>query len=150
MVLAAAFVAVFPAVPAQAGSGFTTLQATLSSDADPDGSGSALLEIDTKTSFGTICHEIEVQNVTRPVTGGIITVGKTGDLVGRLIIQDRGGDLAGCTAQAGIKTRDLNRIQRDPGSHFLHLYNEEYPCDVTGPDRACPPGALIGQLQGVS
>jgi hypothetical protein len=149
-VLAAALVVAVFALPALAGKGFTTIQATLSGDADPDGSGSALLKVDTKTSFRTICHEIQVENVSRPITGGIVSVGESGELVGRLIIQDRGGTLEGCTAQAGIKNRDLMRIQKDPAGHFLHLYNDEHPCDVSGPDRACPPGALIGQLQGVS
>lgn len=41
---------------------------------------------------------------------------------------------------------------KDPGSHFLHLYNDEHPCDVFGVARetGCPPGAVIGRLEGVS
>lgn len=134
MLAAALVVAVF-ALPALAGKGF---QATLSGDADPDGSGSALLQIDTKTSFGTVCHETQVENVSRPITGGIVSVGESGELVGRLIIQDRGGTLEGCTAQAGIKNRDLMRIQKDPAGRFLHLYNDGIPATSaarTGPAR---------------
>lgn len=136
-------------VPAVAGQPFTTFQTTLVGDGDPDGSGSAVLEIDTKTTFGTICHRIEVANVARPITGGAITVTESGELVGRLIIAgDQGGTLEGCTAQLGIRNRDLKRIQRDPASHFLHLYNAEHPCDVQA-TRRCPQGAVVGQLEGV-
>ena len=129
---------------------FTTFRATLSPEGDPDGSGSAVLEIDTKTDFGTICYQIQVENVARPITGGAITVGESGETVGRLVIQDRGWDLEGCTAHLGIKNRDLKRIQKDPGSHFLHLYNDEHPCEAIGPSTPCPPGAVIVQLEGVS
>jgi hypothetical protein len=151
LVIAALVFAAF-ALPAAASPGFTTVQATLVGDGDPDGSGSALLEIDTKTAFGagTICHEIHVDNVATPITGGVITVGESGEIVGRLFVTDSGQDLQGCSGQGGIKTRDLMRIQKNPEGHFLHLYNAEHPCDITAPERTCPPGALIGQLVGVS
>ncbi len=145
LVIAALVCAAF-AAPALAKAGYASLQATLSGDGDPDGSGFARLTIDTKTSFGTICHDIDVADVSLPVTGGAITIGTSGEIVGRLIIQDRGSVLKGCTAQLGIKSRDLKRIQTDPGSHFVHLYNDEHPCDVSGPDRVCPPGAVVGRL----
>jgi hypothetical protein len=145
-----ALVAAALAVPAVAGTQFTTLRSTLVGDGDADGSGSALLQIDTKTTFATICHQIQLENVSRPITGGAITVGESGEIVGRLIIfNDQGGTLEGCTGQLGIKNRDLKRIQMDPGSHFLHLYNAEHPCDIFGAGRVCPQGAVIGQLEGV-
>jgi hypothetical protein len=51
----------------------------------PDGSGSALIELDTKTTFGTICPlRIEVANVARPITGPTITAGESGEIVGRI------------------------------------------------------------------
>ena len=146
--LIAAFVAVSFTVPAAAAQS-TFVQATLVGDGDPDGSGSAVLEFGRDKNLAFICHQIQVENVSRPITGGAITVGETGGIVGRLIIvQDPGGDLEGCTGQLGIKDRDLRRILKDPDSHFLHLYNNEHPCDVTG--LVCPPGAVIGQLEAVS
>jgi hypothetical protein len=139
------------AVALAAGTQFTTLQATLVPEGDPDGSGAAVITIDFKDS-GTICPvRIEVENVARPITGAAITVGESSEFVGRIFIQDRGGVIEDglCTSQGGIKTRDLKRIQKDPGAHFLHLYNAEHPCDIfsSGP---CPPGAVTGQLEGVS
>jgi hypothetical protein len=144
--LVVALVVVAFAVPAVASAPPTTLRATLVGDGDPDGSGSALLQIDKDKNTGVICHQIHVDNVTTPITGGAITVGESGEIVARLIITDPGQDLEGCTGQLGIKNRELNRIIKDPGSHFLHLYNAEFPCDIFGPDRVCPPGAVQGQL----
>ena len=154
--LIAALVAVSFAVPADAVSADaaaqpTFLQATLVGDGDPDGSGTAVLEFGRDGNFAFICHQIQVENVSRPLTGGAITVGETGEIVGRLfIVVDTGGTLEGCSGQLGIKNRDLTRILKDPGSHFLHLYNDEHPCDITGPEGVCPPGAVIGQLEAVA
>jgi hypothetical protein len=145
--LAAALVVMVLAAPAVAKPAPTSLEATLSGEADPDGSGSALLSLDTKTRFGTICHQIHVDNVATPLTGGAIMRSGSNEIVGRLIITDSGQDVDGCTAQAGIKTRDLKRIENDPGSYVLHLYNDEHPCDVSGPEQTCPPGAVAGQLE---
>jgi hypothetical protein len=145
-----ALVVVAFAVPAVASANPTTLRATLSGDGDPDGSGSALLQIDKDKNTGVVCHQIHVENVTTPITGGAITVGESGEIVARLAITDPGQDLEGCTGQLGIRNRELNRITKDPSGYVLHLYNEEFPCDIFGPDLTCPPGAVRGQLQGVS
>ena len=143
--LVAALVAVSFAGPADASRSSTFLQATLVGDGDPDGSGTAVLEFGRDKNLAFICHQIDVANVSRPITGGAITVGETGEIVGVLfVVLDQGGTLEGCSGQFA-KNRDFNRILNDPGSHFLHLYNDEHPCDIVAVS-VCPPGAVIGQL----
>jgi hypothetical protein len=145
--LAGALVVAAFAVPAGAGERFSNFQVTLSGDGDPDGSGTASLQIDPKTEV--VCFQIHVENVSTPITGGAITVGESGTIVSRLIIRDPDQDIDDCTGQLGIRRQEMNRIVKDPGSHFLHLYNDEHPCDPFA-SRQCPPGAVQGQLQGVS
>jgi hypothetical protein len=153
LLLVSVLVAVSFAGPASAKAQPDVVQATLSGEGDPDGSGSAVLEITKQGKIEVICHRIEVENVARPLTGGgIITLGETGETVAYIIIpsfQDDGGVVEGCTGLLGVKTRELSRIIKDPGSYFLHLYNTEFPCDIPFV-LDCGPGALIGQLQAAS
>jgi hypothetical protein len=146
--VAAALVAAVLAAPAVAGQAFTMFRATLTGDADPDGSGTAALQIDPKAEV--VCFQIQVGDVSTPITAGAITVGESGTIVSRLIIRDSGQDIDDCTGQLGITRQEMNRIVKDPGSHFLHLYNAEHPCDPFAPGRRCPPGAVIGRLEGVN
>jgi hypothetical protein len=146
--LLAALVALGFAVPAGAVVKPTFLEATLVGEGDPDGSGQARLEFGRDKNSAFICHQIQVANVARPITGGAITLAGSDAIEARLIIVgDVGGELEGCTGQLGIKNRDLSRILRDPSNYVLHLYNAEHPCNVTGADQVCPPGAVAGTLQ---
>lgn len=127
-------------VPAAAGTEFDTVQATLTPAGDPDGSGTAVLEIDTKNK--SICYQIHTENVSTPIMDATITFGESGETVAELIVIDNGPVLEECVRVFGPQPRrDLNRISKDPGNYFLHLFNEEHPSGT---------GAVQGQLVGVS
>jgi hypothetical protein len=130
------------AVPAAAGPQFTTVRATLGPAGDQDGSGSALLEFDTKDE--AVCYEIQTQNVTTPITEAAIVNTETGATVIELLVIDRGPDLVECVALQRFKARSrqgLRAIGKDPSGYFLELYNGEHTSS---------PGAVRGQLEGVS
>jgi hypothetical protein len=140
--LAAALAVAALAVPAAAGQEFTTVRATLAPAGDPDGSGSALLELDAKQE--AVCYQIHTQNVTTPITEAAITSAETGEVVVELLVIDRGPDLVECVSVSrfqGHGRQELMRIGKDPGCYFLELYNEEHPSS---------PGAVRGPLEGVS
>jgi CHRD domain len=129
-------------VPAAAGQQFTTVRATLGPAGDPDGTGSALLELDAKDE--AVCYEIHTQNVTTPITDAAIVSAETGEVAVELLVIDRGADLVECVSVSefqGHGRRELRRIGKDPSGYFLELYNSEHPSS---------PGAVRGQLEGVS
>jgi hypothetical protein len=140
--IVAGVVAMAFAVPAGAGQRFTTVQTTLAPAGDPDGSGSAVLEFDTKDE--AVCYEIHTENVTTPITEAGITFDETGEVVVELLVIDDGPDLVECVALGRFKARSrqaLRAIGKDPGAYSLELYNDEHPIS---------PGAVRGQLEGVS
>ncbi|MGH2736460.1 MAG: CHRD domain-containing protein [Actinomycetota bacterium] len=140
--LVAAGTVVAVAFPGWAAAQFTTVQATLSGAGDPDGSGSAVLEFDTKEE--AVCYEIHTENVTTPITGAAITSNETGEEVIGLLVIDDGPDLVECVALGRFKARSrqgLRAIGKDPGDYSLELYNDEHPS---------APGAVRGRLEGVS
>jgi hypothetical protein len=115
-----------------------TVGTTLTPAGDAEGGGSAVLEVNTKGEF--ICYEIQTTDVTTPITGATITVGAEGETVFDLVVIDRGADLVECVSVSRHSTptrRDLNRLLRDPGSYYLHLFNDEHPAGS---------GAVQGQL----
>jgi len=140
--VAAALVAAAFAVPAVAGQQFTTVQTTLAPAGDPDGSGTALLQFDTREE--AVCYSIHTENVTTPITEAAITSAETGEAVVELLVIDRGADLEECVALGRFKARSrqaLQAIGKNPGGYSLELYNAEHPSS---------PGAVRGQLQGVT
>jgi CHRD domain len=129
-------------MPAAAAAQFTTVQATLGPAGDADGSGTAVLEFDLKQE--AVCYQIHTENVTTPITGASITFDETGEVVIDMLVLATGPDLEECVGLGRFKARSrqtLRAIGKDPGAYSLELYNAEHPSS---------PGAVRGQLQGVS
>jgi hypothetical protein len=140
--LVAAVAVALVATQAAAAQQFTTVRATLGPAGDADGTGTALLEFDTKDE--AVCYEIHTQNVTTPITEAAIVDAETGEPVIELLVIDQGPDLVECVALGRFKARSrqgLRAIGKDPSAFFLELYNAENPTS---------PGAVRGRLQGVA
>lgn len=141
-IAAALIVAAFAVPAAAAGQQFTTVQTTLAPAGDADGSGTAVLEFDTRDE--AVCYTIHTENVTTPITEAGLVFDETGEVVVDLIVIDRGADLQECVALGRFKARsrqELRAIGKDPSAYSLELYNAEHPSS---------PGAVRGRLEGVS
>lgn len=118
----------------------TRLRATLTGSAevpspgDPDGTGTAMLNVDiTKTE---LCYEVSVQKIDRPVGMHIhqAEAGQSGPVVVTLTTPS-GSDstTSGCAnANAGL----VSRIAANPGDFYVNVHTETHP-----------DGAVRGQLQ---
>jgi hypothetical protein len=146
VLLLAALAAAAVAVPAAAAPRSTFVQATLVGDGDPDGSGSAVLEFGRNKNVGFVCHQLEVEDVARPIRNGAVTIGESGEIVARLFVTIGSEQLEACSFLGTSHRREIKQLSKDPSGFFLHLYNDEFPCDVLAVS-SCPPGALIGQLE---
>jgi hypothetical protein len=142
IVIAALVAAALAAPGVAAKAQFTTVRATLSPAGDPDGTGTALLELDAKDE--AVCYRIHTEKVTTPITEAGVVFGETGEVVLELLVIDSGPDLEECVSVSrfqGHGRQEIRRIGKDPGAYFLELYNDEHPSS---------PGAVRGQLEGVS
>jgi hypothetical protein len=100
---------------------------------DPDGSGTAMLELNPGT--GQVCFELSVTGITLPATGAHIhaaPVGVNGLIVVPLTPPDASGSSSGCVSA----DRDLIKaIIQNPEQYYVNVHNTDYPA-----------GALRGQL----
>jgi hypothetical protein len=103
-------------------------------DADPDGSGTAVIRV----NYGQkrVCWQLSVANIVLPAAAAHMHLGApevNGGIVVTLSAPDANGKAAGCTALAD-KTLLKNLIQK-PGDYYVNVHNSAYPG-----------GAVRGQL----
>ncbi len=101
---------------------------------DPDGSGTAALELNRKT--GTICFSITTSNVATPLLAGHIheaPKGVAGPVVVTLFSSPSGESVSGCVE--GVSKKLIKDIQKNPENYYVNIHNQEFPA-----------GAVRGQL----
>lgn len=101
---------------------------------DPDGSGTAAVELNRKT--GTVCFSITTANVSTPLLAGHIheaPKGVAGPIVVTLFASPSDESVSGCTE--GVSKKLIKDIQKNPQSYYVNVHNQEYPA-----------GAVRGQL----
>ena len=100
---------------------------------DPDGSGTAMLELNP--GAGQVCFELTVTNITLPATGAHIhaaPAGVNGPIVVPLTAPDASGSSSGCVSA----DRDLIKaIIQNPENYYVNVHNVDFPG-----------GAIRGQL----
>jgi hypothetical protein len=142
LIAAGVSAAVF-AVPVGAAQEIVTVRTTLGPAGDPDGSGTAVLQLDAHDE--AVCYEVNTQNVATPITDLAIVSAETGEVsVDLFVVFDEGPTIEECvsvSAHQGHGRRELRRIAKDPSAYALEIYNDEHPSS---------PGAIRGQLEGVS
>ena len=115
------------------------MHAALGPAGDPDGSGTAVLQLDAADE--AVCYEVQTQNVTTPITDLDIVSAETGEVVVDLfVVFDDGPTIDECVSVSrhqGHARRELRRIAKDPSAYVLEIYNAEHPGS---------PGAVRGPL----
>lgn len=106
---------------------------------DPDGSGDAIIVIDVKG--GTLCFNIELQNISDPIFGGTLHTGfagETGAVAVRLFSFAEEGQrhFGGCRF---VDEAVLKDIVKEPEFYYIRITNQEFEAN----------GALRGQLPGI-
>jgi hypothetical protein len=124
--------------PPGSSTGGVSLTATLLGEnevppADPDGSGTALVTLNS--GQGVVCFEISVSNIALPATGAHIHVGEAGEngaIVVPLTPPDESGTSSGCVeADRGL----IKEIRKNPAGYYVNVHTTEFPG-----------GAIRGQL----
>jgi hypothetical protein len=140
---AAALAAAAIAIPAAAAQDTVTVRATLGPAGDPDGSGTAVLELDAADE--AVCYDVQTQNVATPITDLDIVSAESGEVaVDLFVVFDEGPNVAECVSASrfqGHARREMRRIAKDPSAYVLEIYNAEHPSS---------PGAIRGPLEPVS
>ena len=126
-------VAVGPATAGRlAGSsgGGVTLTATLLGanevpPADPDGSGTAVVTLNS--GQGIVCFDISVSDIALPATGAHIhegVAGVNGGIVVALTPPDESGTSSGCVeADRGL----IKDIRKNPAGYYVNVHTTEFP-----------------------
>jgi hypothetical protein len=100
---------------------------------DPDGSGEA--EFALNQGQGTVCFELEVEDIA-PATAAHIHLGAPG-VAGPIVVPlepPTDGSSEGCTT--GIDPKIIKGIRKDPGNYYVNVHNADFPA-----------GAVRGQLR---
>jgi hypothetical protein len=101
--------------------------------ADPDGTGTAQIKLDAKSS--EVCWKIKVEGITLPAIAAHIHQaprGQNGPVVVPLSPPDANGKSKGC---AIVDPALLEAIQADPAGFYVNVHTTDYPN-----------GAIRGQL----
>jgi hypothetical protein len=101
---------------------------------DPDGSGTALVKINSDRN--KLCYEITLQGVTG-VTAAHIHQGEKGQ-AGPVVLnlEYEGTDTGGDKCLDGLNEGELEKISKDPVKHYLNVHTQDFP-----------DGAVRGQLK---
>jgi hypothetical protein len=86
---------------------------------DPDGSGVAVLNIETSTN--SISWNITVQNIELPLTGAHIHVGAPG-VPGGVVV-----DLSASLVGGPIMDPDVANVVANPTGYYVNLHNSAFP-----------------------
>jgi hypothetical protein len=101
--------------------------------ADPDGTGSAHLTLNSGT--GEVCWSITASDITLPATAAHIhaaPAGENGDIVVTLSPPDESGTASGCAIADPALVKD---IRKNPSDYYVNVHTTDYPG-----------GAIRGQL----
>ncbi|MGH2721047.1 MAG: CHRD domain-containing protein [Actinomycetota bacterium] len=101
---------------------------------DPDGSGSASVEINSDRN--ELCYDITLSGISGVTAAHIHkgASGEPGDVV--LNLEWAGTDTGGEACLDGVDEGTLERISKDPVNHYVNVHTSEFP-----------DGAVRGQLK---
>ena len=122
-------------VAADGGRKFTTTMtgaAEIPGPGDPDGSGTAMLELNPGT--GQVCFELAVTGIA-PATAAHIHVAPVG-VAGPVVVPlapPTSGSSSGCVS--GVNRELIKAIIQNPEAYYVNVHNADFPA-----------GALRGQL----